>query len=101
MAEEALRKVNEEIRQQARLMGYDDRHVPQAQLPYYSRADARTDAAKAEARKLADTRLAALRAGANKGIEQRALASRNHSSSAAWKATRPRRWSRRCRPPRR
>jgi hypothetical protein len=74
MAEEALRKVNEEIRQQAVLLGYDVSLVPQASLPYRTSYEYRTPEAVTAARKRADTRLAALRAAAVKGIEERSLA---------------------------
>jgi hypothetical protein len=73
MAEEALAKVNEQIRNQARLMGYDARNVPQAGLPYSSPYDRRSDQDKDEARKRADTRLAALHAAAYKAIEEATL----------------------------
>lgn len=74
MAEEAIAKVNEQIAQSARLMGWSDRHVPRADLPYYGRFDNRSVEEADRARKLAGTRLAALRANANKVIEERALA---------------------------
>ncbi len=73
MAEEALAKVNEQIRQSARLMGFNDRHVPQASLPYVTRYDRRGPDEVVEARRLADSRLTALRANANRVIEERAL----------------------------
>jgi hypothetical protein len=73
MAEEALRKVNEEIRQQAALMGYGSRYVPQAALPYHYSYDTSSDEEKQKRRKLAATRLAAMRAAANKAIDAEAL----------------------------
>jgi hypothetical protein len=73
MAKEAVAKLNEEIRGQARLLGADPRWAPQVNLPMYGLYDGRDDKAKEPARKLAATRLAALRAVANKAIDEGAL----------------------------
>jgi len=73
MAEEAIAKLNEQICDQARLMGFSDEHVPQATLPYRSRYDTRGDKAKEQAHHLALTRLASMRASAAKAIEERLL----------------------------
>jgi hypothetical protein len=73
LAEEAVAKVNEQIRNQARLMGYDGDNVPQVQMPYRGRYDRRAEELKAEARKRAGVRLAALRAAAVKAIDEAAL----------------------------
>jgi len=77
-AQEAVAKLNEQLKHQAELLGYNPGNLPLASLSsagYYDwRGDPQHKGAKERAMELARSRLKALRAAGIKGIEEQALA---------------------------
>lgn len=73
IAEEACRKANEQIAAQSALLGIPQRMAPRLQLSWDSRGQGQDSGRRAELRKVAQSRLAALTAMAKTAIDEQLL----------------------------